>query len=457
MMIQAQSCEFSPYYKTLSCTCDRLSSKHSLNLRLEFFMKEMMQEISMVNVSSCQDLVVSLDVVGVNPTNININFKNSQKIRIDQILFDSRYADNQKLSINFYNVDTFSFIGLDVKEAIEVTADNVKEAKFIKSSFSHIPMNGISVSQAKSLEIRDCVFMRIQPRSVVAKNTKDVTIMNNQFNINAIKVVSAREGAHLYISCNRLLGESISPECVTRESPSRTTMSTTTTTEATTTTSSTTIIIQEKEVANQSTDNSNTMVYVGIAAGVVGFLILILIIVLLWLYCRRRTGTKTETVEVAVVDEEVTKEETIEAEPETMPVLADPGELEALLGEEPEVRAESPKPRFKGPVWLEEINKNKLFNKQKSIMEEMGEVGKQPVEDYQVNLENEERPVPVPEEETVTDIGQEDVKESSRTESDEDFHMEEEKKKEPLDEELDELQSLLKKAYEQEQALRNSD
>ena len=75
----------------------------------------------MVNVSSCQDLVVSLDVVGVNPTNIKINFKNSQKIRIDQILFDSRYADNQKLSINFYNVDTFSFIGLDVKEAIEVS------------------------------------------------------------------------------------------------------------------------------------------------------------------------------------------------------------------------------------------------------------------------------------------------------------------------------------------------
>ena len=51
MMIQAQSCEFSPYYKTLSCTCDRLSSKHSLNLRLEFFMKEMMQEVSIETLS----------------------------------------------------------------------------------------------------------------------------------------------------------------------------------------------------------------------------------------------------------------------------------------------------------------------------------------------------------------------------------------------------------------------
>jgi hypothetical protein len=46
--------------------------------------------------------------------------------------------------------------------------------------------------------------------------------------------------------------------------------------------------------------------------------------------------------------------------------------------------------------------------------------------------------------------------ESSRTESDEDFHNDI-NNKDPIDKDIDELQTLLKKAYEQEQALRNGE
>jgi hypothetical protein len=38
------------------------------------------------------------------------------------------------------------------------------------------------------------------------EKVKEVVVINNEFGINAIKVVSAKDGSLLYISCNRLVG-----------------------------------------------------------------------------------------------------------------------------------------------------------------------------------------------------------------------------------------------------------
>jgi hypothetical protein len=77
--------------------------------------------------------------------------------------------------------------------------------------------------------------------------TKNVEVVNNEFSINAIKVgksitfsynypfkyarfvqvILAKDGSHLFISCNRLLGLPVSPECVTTTTTSTTTTPTT--------------------------------------------------------------------------------------------------------------------------------------------------------------------------------------------------------------------------------------
>ena len=59
----------------------------------------------------------------------------------------------------------------------------------------------------RKLEILDSHFPHIYPRSIEVEKVKEVVVINNEFGINAIKVVSARDGSLLYISCNRLVGK----------------------------------------------------------------------------------------------------------------------------------------------------------------------------------------------------------------------------------------------------------
>jgi hypothetical protein len=70
----------------------------------------------------------------------------------------------------------------------------------------------------------------------LVEKTKEVYVSFNEMTINALEVVYATDGSHLFISCNRILNRPISPEC----SKVTTTIPTTTTTETTTTSSTTT-------------------------------------------------------------------------------------------------------------------------------------------------------------------------------------------------------------------------
>ena len=56
---------------------------------------------------------------------------------------------------------------------------------------------------ADKLVINDNYFHRISPGSITVKSAKEVEVINNQFSINADRVVDSSEGSRLYISCNR--------------------------------------------------------------------------------------------------------------------------------------------------------------------------------------------------------------------------------------------------------------
>ena len=97
--------------------------------------------------------------------------------------------------------------------------------------------------------------------SIKLEKTKYITVQNNQFNLNAVEVISHRDGSSVLISCNRILGDFIKPECITTTSTTTvstsTTTRTTTTTMATTTTTSTTRAVVDVETAE-----SNTAIFV---------------------------------------------------------------------------------------------------------------------------------------------------------------------------------------------------
>jgi hypothetical protein len=73
-----------------------------------------------VKIHSCQDLLVGLDLTGINPSTVPFTFIHSSKDTVDFITFES-FAGNQKLVTQFHNIESVSFQGLHVDEAIEVS------------------------------------------------------------------------------------------------------------------------------------------------------------------------------------------------------------------------------------------------------------------------------------------------------------------------------------------------
>ena len=74
---------------------------------------------------------------------------------------------------------------------------------------------------------RQSTFLRLSPQSVVVDKTQKVIVEKNVMPVNAFEAVYAKDGSHLMISCNRLIGRPISPEC-TWTTPSTTTTTPTT-------------------------------------------------------------------------------------------------------------------------------------------------------------------------------------------------------------------------------------
>ena len=72
-------------------------------------------------IESCLNLLIGLDLTGVNPTKIPFKVKNCGRISFDSIHFDPRFAGSQLLSIDFERVNSVMMEDLAVEEAVQVS------------------------------------------------------------------------------------------------------------------------------------------------------------------------------------------------------------------------------------------------------------------------------------------------------------------------------------------------
>jgi len=372
-MIQRQACYFVPFEKELTCQCTGQDTNTFLSLKLMFFIKEKGQEVRSVVIESCLNLILQLDLTGVNPTHIPFKFKNIGRIALDSVKFDPRFTGSQLISLEFETVNSVVLEGVDIQEAVQISTSRVKELFIHKSNFTHVPLPGLSISQTDKLSISESIFTRISPGSINVQQAKEVEVVNNQFNINAIKVVNSTEGSSLYISCNRLLGVPGSPECVLTSTSTPptvvTVMQPSTTTTATTTTAITTNIV----LSDAHSSVLSLELLIGLVVGI-GVLLILLFLVVIYLCCKRKKKEKEKCKDAEVVPDNVeivTEQDCDKDLGEYDP--QDKEEKDSLLmpetpEEEEEHLVEASKPRFSSPIWLDEIHNNKIFNKQRSII-----------------------------------------------------------------------------------------
>jgi len=387
-MIQRQSCYYTPFDKQLTCQCTNHQTVTFLGLKLMFFIKEKGQEVRSVSISSCPDVMIGLDLTGVNPKNIPVNFKNCGKISFSYIKFDRQFSGGQLLKFNMETVNSVKMEDLNVRDALQIKTNKVKEIIITKSNFTHIPLPGLEIRNADKLSIRDNYFHRISAGSVTVKSAKEVEVINNQFSINAIQVVKSNEGSRLYISCNRIIGESLSPECVTTTATPVLTSARTTARMTTTTVSITTAARTGPETSSQLTTNDlknekeefiSMELLIGLVIGV-ALLVIVLLIVVIVLCCKKQSRNKKtasscpdEAEKLEILAEKNDNNDSGNNSPCSLesPLPQSP-ERQSLLQDDTNIEninsfIEASKPKFSSPVWLDEIQRNKIFNKQKSI------------------------------------------------------------------------------------------
>ena len=442
-LIMQQSCYFQSYNNRLTCNCNSSDTSAYLHLKLKYYISDTGNEIRAVHVQHCKQLLVTLDLRRVDATDVPIHFRFIGKVEVEKIMFEPAYSDRQELELVFNNVQQLMFKKVFVEDTLRLRALNVKEVHFIKSTFAHIPRRGFEVSRAMILNIKESSFMRVSAQSIVVEKTNQVNIYKNEMSMNALDVVYAKDGSHLMISCNRLMYKPVSPEC------SKTTTTTTTTT--TTPTTAHPYYVNQgnlREGSRPGPDQKDENILPELIAGIIaGVLFLILIIfIFVCLIMRRKHKTKRaqekaekEATEAAAAAAQAASEKKKEDEEEEKPKKQkapappppEPKESDFLLGPEDinEEDDDDSKPRIAPPIWLEEIQRNKIFNRQKSLLSQEGlkdvaegklegleEMPTSEMEMQETNLDELPLPPPV----TSGDHSEDEIRESSRTESDED-------------------------------------
>lgn len=407
-MSQHQSCYFQPHNKELVCQCRMGEDKSYLHLKLQEFMLQAGQEIKSILIHSCPDLLLHLNFLGVNPNIIETVVKNSQNIRLEEVTVDKRFKDRQQIKLNFLNIGTTTLSSFSVSEAAKMTVTNVKEFNILNCSFSHLPVRGLVVNRADKLVIKDSTFARVYPKSMVLEKTRVVEVVNNQFSVEAIQVISYKEGSSVFISCNRLLGDFIKPECFTTTTASTTTLrSTTTTTISTTATTTTSKPATIRSLPTPSQPQQSPLVTILVILIIILLLVMLLVIsaicVINWTKIRKQFDHLSSPPPTPdhKDDEEPLHVVAVPAPPPPPP----PVEMESLLNPQ-----HCAKQQLFAPVWMDEIQNNKIFNRQKSINQELEGCDEQKEDTLKKQDENDK-----------DDISHDaDYKENSRTESDQD-------------------------------------
>jgi hypothetical protein len=220
------------------------------------------------------------------------------------------------------------------------------------------------------------VFSRVSSKSVVVEKSKEVVVAYNQMNINALLAVYATDGSHLFISCNRILRQPVSPEC------SKTTTTTTTTT---TPPPPPPVHVMDHEgplgsKGRRDDDDSASRSESGISGEMIGGIVIgllaVVALVLAFVLVGRRRQLQKPVDPAAATDHD----DKLEKTSTTLVAAAPAEEKEALLAvpekdgdaadHDGDVDSVDLRPKFASPIWIDEIQKNKIFNRQKSLLSE---------------------------------------------------------------------------------------
>ena len=78
-----------------------------------------MQILSLV-VDSCPDLILNLDLRGLNLSRVSTVFRNSDSLSIESIILDTRNAEREVLRLEFYRIKSLVVTGVKVHSQLRV-------------------------------------------------------------------------------------------------------------------------------------------------------------------------------------------------------------------------------------------------------------------------------------------------------------------------------------------------
>ena len=78
-----------------------------------------MQILSLV-VESCPDLILNLDLRGLNLSRVSTVFRNSDTLSIESIILDTRNAEREVLRLEFYRIKSLGVTGVKVHSQLRV-------------------------------------------------------------------------------------------------------------------------------------------------------------------------------------------------------------------------------------------------------------------------------------------------------------------------------------------------
>ena len=77
-------------------------------------------QIKSTLVHSCPDLLLHLDFLGVNPSNIKTVIKNSQNIVLEEVTMDNKFKDRQQIKMAFLNIGKTTLRSFGISDAVKV-------------------------------------------------------------------------------------------------------------------------------------------------------------------------------------------------------------------------------------------------------------------------------------------------------------------------------------------------
>ena len=71
-------------------------------------------------VQSCPDLILNLDLRGLNLIKLHTEFRNIETVRIESIILDNRLPETETLRMKFYKIGSLTISGVQVDSAVQV-------------------------------------------------------------------------------------------------------------------------------------------------------------------------------------------------------------------------------------------------------------------------------------------------------------------------------------------------